>query len=105
MTDLYELCRSVNRVLAAATFLWLVYRSVRAWPADWAKPDHVWHYRSLLMLGSGSLAVLTFGAFVYVRMDTPATFASVASTAVCLFAAGICAYWPPHPRSMRKDTP
>lgn len=104
MTDLYELCRSLNRVLAAVMFLWLVYRTVRAWPAEWAKPHHVWHYRSLLLLGSGFLAILTFGAFVHVRMETPATAASLASTLVCLFVAGICARWP-KPRSMRKDTP
>ncbi len=104
MTDLYETCRSLNRVLAAVVFLWLVLRTVRAWPAEWAKPDHVGHYRSLLLTGSGFLLTISYGAFLHARLDSTATPASLLSTLICLFVAGICVKWP-KPRAMRKDTP
>ena len=104
MTELFETCREVNRILAAGAFLWLVLRTVRAWPADWAKPDHVWHYRTLLVAGSGFMLITTYGAFLYARLDTPATVVDFASTVACLFITGICWRWP-KPRAMRKDAP
>lgn len=104
MTDIYEPCRSVNQWLAAAVFLWLLYRTVRAWPAEWAKPDHVWHYRALLLAGSGFLLTISYAAFLHARRDSAADEVDLASTLICLFVAGICARWP-KPRSMRKDTP
>jgi hypothetical protein len=104
VTDLYDLCRSLNRVLASVVFLWLVWRTVRAWPADWAKPDHVGHYRSLLLTGSGFLLIVSYGAYLHAGSNSTADEIDLASTLACLFVAGICARWP-KPRSMRKDTP
>lgn len=104
MTDIYETCREANRFLAAGVFLWLAYRTVRAWPADWAKPDHVWHYRGLLLTGSGFLLVISYGAFLHARLESTATPASLISTLICLFVAVICLKWP-KPRAMRKDAP
>ena len=102
LPEFYESCREVNRFLAGAVFLWLIWRTVRAWPAEWAKPDHVWHYRSVLLLGSGLLLLLTWGAYWYTRVEAPATAVSPSSTVVCLFAAFICWKWP-KPRAYRKE--
>lgn len=102
MTDLYETCRELVRFVAPVAFLWLIYRSVRAWPADWAKPDHVWHYRLLLIIGSGFLAAATWGAYWYTRVDAPATGVSILTLTLSLLTLALCAWWP-KPRSMRKD--
>lgn len=102
LTDLYETCRELDRFVAPAAFLWLVYRTVRAWPADWAKPDHVWHYRLLLIIGSGFLGAATWGAFWYTRVNAPATSVSVLTLTLSLLTLALCARWP-KPRSMRKD--
>ena len=102
MTDFYETCRELVRVVAAVAFLWLCLRSARAWPAEWAKPDHVWHYRLLLLIGSGFLGASTWGAFWYTRVDAPATGVSVLTLTLSLLTLALCAWWP-KPRSMRKD--
>lgn len=102
MTDLYETCREANRFIAAIAFLWLIYRSVRAWPAEWAKPDHVWHYRMLLALGSGFLGAATWGAYWHTTVDAPATGVSVLALCLSILTLAICGWWP-KPRSMRKD--
>lgn len=102
MNDFYETCRDINRWLAAAVFLWLVFRTVRAWPAEWAKPNHVWHYRCLLIAGSGFMLLISYGAYVHARAQSIPTVTSAAATAMCLFIAGICTFWP-KPYSMRKD--
>lgn len=104
MTDFYESCREVNRLLAAVAFLWLVLRTVRAWPAEWAKPDHVSHYRALLVAGSGFMLIVTYGSFLHARLESTATIVDPASSAACLFVVGICWRWP-KPRAMRKDAP
>ncbi len=104
MNDLYETCRDANRFLAAVAFLWLVLRTVRAWPAEWAKPDHVGHYRTLLIAGSGFMLVVTFGSFLHARIESTATAVDLASSLACLFVLAICARWP-KPRAMRKDHP
>lgn len=104
MSDLYETCRSLNRALVPISFLWLTWRAVRAWPAEWARPDHLGHYRGLLVLGAGSLIIITWSAYWYIRVEAPATGLSVLSTSAALFTAGICYRWP-KPRAMRKDTP
>ena len=102
LPEFYETCREVNRFLAAGAFLWLTWRSVRAWPAEWAKPDHPWHYRLLLILGSGALLGITFVAFWYTRLAAPPTAASPLFSAVCLLGLVICARWP-KPRAYRKE--
>lgn len=100
--DFYEICRDFNRYLAFGAFCWISLRTARAWPADWAKPLYVWHYRSLLLLVSGCMLAFTMGAYLAARAGNTATPASAIATVLCLGCVLICAWWP-KPRVMRKD--
>lgn len=102
LPELYDHCRDINRYLAFAAFCWISLRTARAWPAEWAKPDHVGHYRSILLLVSSSMLTLTMGAYLSARASNPATAGSAVATIVCIACILICARWP-KPRKMRKD--
>lgn len=104
--DLYDTCREINRLLGFVAFCWLTYRTVRSWPADWAKPDHVAHYRALLCITSGFALSVSFSAFQYERSGADAGPVSLGYTLLCLAVAALCWVWP-HPAAWsdpsRKD--
>lgn len=99
-TDFFHTCREINQLLGAVAFLWLVYRSVRAWPADWAKPDHQWHYRGLLVISSSFTLAVSLSGFQYEWSDAPAGPVSALYSVLCLVVLGACWYWP-QPKSWR----
>lgn len=99
---IYATLRDVNQVLSAAAFLWLVWRTVEAWPAEWAKPHHVRHYRTLLVAVSGSLLAFTWGSFHHSQSGSASSAVSVLIFVVCVLTLLLCAWWP-RPRSMAKE--
>lgn len=103
MIDLtYAMFREINIYLAGLAFLALGYRSVRAWPAEWAKPHHVGHYRSVLVLLVATYVVFSLGSLQHEMNRTQAGPASPAVTLVTIAALAICWHWP-HPRPFRRE--
>lgn len=98
----YETLREANVWLAGAASLWLGYRTVRAWPADWAKPDHVWHYRILLLAQVAAFAVICFGSHWHEENATQAGTPSLLVTILASSMIGFCAHWP-RPKPFRRQ--
>lgn len=99
----YELFREVNTVLPLIAFGWLTYRTRAAWPADWAKPHYLWHYRSILLIVLSFVALTSFGSIVHEAMHTKATYVSVFYTVQSAAVLVVCYCWPPfHRRRWRR---
>jgi hypothetical protein len=95
VNELFDACREVNQYAGWLSFLWLTYRTVRAWPAEWAKPEHVSHYRMLLCITSGLLLSVTYGSYWYeTHQDSPAGPASLAILGLIIATLVLCAAWP-----------
>jgi hypothetical protein len=91
----YEFFREVNTVVPLVAFGWLGYRIRHAWPADWAKPHYVWHYRALLLIVSTGVLLTSVGAIVHELKHSEATFISMLYTLQSLAVLGLCYAWPP----------
>lgn len=95
---------TIREVLGLLAFAALSYRTVRSWPAEWAKPDHVWHYRFLLAITSGFTLGLSLAAWDYADRVHPepsdpiSVFYTLMSAAVLI----LCWYWP-QPRSFLRE--
>ena len=94
LTEIFDACRQINRVLGFVAFCWLAYRTTRAWPAEWAKPDHVRHYRALLVVTSGFVLGVSWSAFQYESSGDGADLVSLLYTALCLAVLAFCLAWP-----------
>lgn len=94
LPEFYDSCREVNRVLGVIAFCWLAYRTTRAWPAEWAKPHYVWHYRSLLCVTSGFTLAVSWSAWQYEWSGSSAGPVSTLYTVLCLAVLVLCYAWP-----------
>lgn len=85
----------INIYLPLVAFGLLAWRSVRAWPADWAKPNHQWHYRSLLILLNVYVAISTLGTWAREHANDGGSIVSPVLTAQTLAVILVCLYvWP-----------
>jgi hypothetical protein len=98
---------TIREVLGVLAFAALSFRTGRSWPAEWAKPDHVWHYRCLLLITSGFTLGLSLAAWDYTDRIHPAAAdpISIFYTAMSIAVLVFCWRWPAQPRSFREDIP
>lgn len=97
----FELFRELNTVIPLIAFGWLMARVRVAWPAEWAKPHHVYHYRAALLIIAAYVFLSGIGAIVHESLHTQATWVSPAYTFQALVVLAFCAQWP-KPRSLRR---
>lgn len=98
----FETFRDINTFLPLLATFWLAYRTSKEWPAEWAKPDHVTHYRTLLVLLGSATTIVCAGSIYHEAMHSQATWVSPAWTVFSLGVLTLCALWP-KPRSMRRE--
>lgn len=100
----FDTCREINQYLGVVVFAFLCYWTVRSWPAEWAKPDHVWHYRILLLINSGLTLATSLAAWHYehVTPQVPADPVSSFYTAMSVLVLILCWRWP-RPRPFREE--
>lgn len=97
----FEVFREINTVVPLLALFWLSFRVRKEWPADWAKPDHVNHYRSLLVLVGTACTIVAFGSAYHESLHSTATWVSPAWTVFSVGVLGLCALWP-KPRAMAR---
>lgn len=100
MSDVYQQFREVNQFLPVFAFGWLMFRIVTSWPARWARPNHVLHYRAVLVTLAAFVLAAGLGAIVREHAHTTATIISPIHTALALVVLALCWYWPP--REVRR---
>lgn len=96
-----ELFRTINSYLPLLAFGWLSYRTVKDWPAIWARPNHVWHYRFLLVIVNVYVVLTTLGTWAIEAKGAPPTWATPLFTMQTFLVLWVCWRWPPY----RKKTP
>ena len=99
----YEAFRHINQVLPLLACLWLSIRAVESWPAPWARPDHVNHYRVLLVVVTVYVLLSSMNAHQYEASDSPAGPISPAYTVQSLIVLAFCWRWPRSRRWTRDD--
>lgn len=97
----YEFFRELNTFLPLLAFGWLTYRTTMSWPATWAKPDHVGHYRAILLILLGYILLTSLGAIVHESLGTQATWVSPAYSVQSWLVLLLCWRWP-RPRALRS---
>lgn len=97
----YEFFRDLNMFIPLAAFGWLAWRTRKAWPADWAKPHYVWHYRSLLLIVLGFVLGTFLGAMAHEAAHNTATFVSPLFTGLSVAVMALCHFWPLKRQSWR----
>lgn len=90
----YEQFREINTFLPLIAFGWLAVRTRLSWAAEWAKPDHVWHYRALLVALMAYVLLSSLAAIVHEAMHTQASFVSPLYTAQAVAVITLCWAWP-----------
>lgn len=97
----YELFRQINTVVPVMALGFLMWRVSRSWAADWAKPDHVTHYRTLLALVGTACAIVSAGSTYHESLHSQATWVSPAWTCFSVGVLALCACWP-KPRALAR---
>ena len=102
MTTLFEGCRFVNQILPLVTCGWLGFLTVVSWPADWARPNHVGHYRGVLVAILSYVLLTSMGAAQYEQLDAPVGPISPLYTLQTLGVLLLCWKWP-RPSRWREE--
>ena len=103
MIELYHACREINQVLPLAACGWLGYLTVVSWPAEWARPNHQWHYRGLLLFIIATVLLTSITAAYREAADAPASVISLLYTVQTLIVLALCWRWPKPARWNRDD--
>lgn len=90
----YDLFRDINIVFPGLIFFLLLWRTITSWRADWARPDHVIHYRVLLVILNLFVILSSLAALQYEASNSPAGPISPAYTALSLVVLIACWRWP-----------
>jgi hypothetical protein len=77
-----------------------MFLTVKSWPAEWAKPNHQWHYRTLLILIAGYVLLTSVGAIIHEARGGPASIISLLYFVQSFAVVALCAFWPP--RTMKR---
>lgn len=90
----YALFREINMVIPGLVGFALAWRTITSWRADWAKPNHVIHYRILLIVLNAFVVMSSLAALQYEAANAPAGPVSPAYTGLSLVVLLICWRWP-----------
>lgn len=85
----------INIYLPLVAFGILMWRTVQAWPAEWAKPNHQWHYRALLVLLDVYVLLTTLGTWAREQANDGGSVISPLLTVQTCVVILVCLYvWP-----------